>query len=111
MKENGSINRRVFSIREYSDTHGELIIGDIPSQSKEKDIPLLNLLNEESYGDIEDDQFKMGWLTKISYVLFRKESDDINYWFDAREWEFKDLFEAWIIDPAKVLRVALENAV
>ena len=81
LKENGSINRRVFSIREYSDTHGELIIGDIPSQSKEKDIPLLNLLNEESYGDIEDDQFKMGWLTKISYVLFRKGTDDIKQIF------------------------------
>ncbi len=40
-----------------------------------------------------------------------KESEDINYGFDAREWTFKDLFEAWIIDPAKVLRVALENAV
>lgn len=40
-----------------------------------------------------------------------KESDNINYWFDAKEGEFKDLFEAGIIDPAKVLRVALENAV
>lgn len=40
-----------------------------------------------------------------------KESDDFNYGFDAKSWEFKDLFKAWIIDPAKVLRVALENAV
>ncbi len=40
-----------------------------------------------------------------------KESKDMNYGFDARTWEFKDLKKAWIIDPAKVLRVSLENAV
>ncbi|HPC34406.1 MAG TPA: chaperonin GroEL [Candidatus Absconditabacterales bacterium] len=40
-----------------------------------------------------------------------KESDDFNYGFDAKEGEFKNLFEAGIIDPAKVLRVALQNAV
>lgn len=39
-----------------------------------------------------------------------KESDQINFGFDAKEWTFKDLFAAGIIDPAKVLRVALENA-
>lgn len=40
-----------------------------------------------------------------------KESDNFNYGFDAKLWEFKDLFESGIIDPAKVLRVSLENAV
>ncbi len=40
-----------------------------------------------------------------------KESSDFNFGFDAKTWDFKDLFKAWIIDPAKVLRVALENAV
>ena len=30
LKDNGSIDRRIFSLRELSDTHGELIIGDIP---------------------------------------------------------------------------------
>jgi len=50
--------------------------------------------------------FKWDWVVEKV-----KESEDINYGFDAREWTFKDLFEAWIIDPAKVLRVALENAV
>jgi len=77
LKDNGSINRRIFSIREYSDTHGELVIGDISSESKEKDYPLLNVLNEQGYNDIEDEQYKMGWLTKISYILFRKNNEDI----------------------------------
>jgi chaperonin GroEL len=40
-----------------------------------------------------------------------KESSDFSFWFDAKDWTFKDLFQAGIIDPAKVLRVALENAV
>ena len=40
-----------------------------------------------------------------------KESDQVNFGFDAKEGTFKDLFASGIIDPAKVLRVALENAV
>lgn len=40
-----------------------------------------------------------------------KADKDLNVWFDASTWDFKDLVKAWIIDPAKVIRVALENAV
>lgn len=40
-----------------------------------------------------------------------KAEKDLNIWFDASTWEFKDLVKAWIIDPAKVIRVALENSV
>ena len=40
-----------------------------------------------------------------------KESDQVNFGFDAKEGTFKDLFTSGIIDPVKVLRVALENAV
>jgi chaperonin GroEL len=40
-----------------------------------------------------------------------KESVDINYGFDARTGEYKDLMQAGIIDPVKVERVALEHAV
>jgi chaperonin GroEL len=34
-----------------------------------------------------------------------------NFGFDAARKEYVDLVEAGIIDPAKVMRVALENAV
>ncbi len=40
-----------------------------------------------------------------------KEEKDFNHGFDAKTGEFKDLVKAGIIDPAKVIRVALENAV
>lgn len=50
--------------------------------------------------------FKWDWVVEKI-----KESKDMNFWFDARTWEFKDLKKAGIIDPAKVLRVSLENAV
>ena len=40
-----------------------------------------------------------------------KENADFNQWFDAKTGEFTDLFKDGIIDPSKVLRVALENAV
>lgn len=32
-------------------------------------------------------------------------------WFNAKTGEYWDLIEMWVIDPAKVVRVALENAV
>jgi len=40
-----------------------------------------------------------------------KEEKDFDHGFDAKTGEFKDLVKAGIIDPAKVIRVALENAV
>lgn len=40
-----------------------------------------------------------------------KEHTDFNHGFDAKTGEFVDLFKDGIIDPSKVLRVALENAV
>ena len=72
LKDNGSIERRIFSIREYSDTHGEIVIGDVTSVSKENDYPLLPVVGQDIYEDIEDDEFKMSWLTKVSHVIFKK---------------------------------------
>ncbi len=40
-----------------------------------------------------------------------KENSDFNYGFDAKTGKFKDLLKDGIIDPAKVIRVALENSV
>jgi chaperonin GroEL len=40
-----------------------------------------------------------------------KAEKDFNVGFDAKTGDFKDLIKAGIIDPAKVERVALENAV
>lgn len=44
-------------------------------------------------------------------VVARMMSGQGNYGFDAARKEYVDLVEAGIIDPAKVVRVALENAV
>ena len=82
LKENGSIDRKLFSMRELSDTHGELVIGDIAATSKEKDYPLLNLLNEDMYSDIENEEFKMGWLTKGTHILFRNNTENIKNIFN-----------------------------
>lgn len=40
-----------------------------------------------------------------------KANAEFNYWFNAATGEYTDLVKAWIIDPAKVERVALQNAV
>lgn len=34
-----------------------------------------------------------------------------NIWFNAMTWVFENLVEAWIIDPTKVTRSALENSI
>jgi chaperonin GroEL len=40
-----------------------------------------------------------------------RESEDFNYGFNAATGQFEDLVQAGIIDPTKVIRVSLENAV
>ena len=78
LKDNGSIDRRIFSMREISNTHGEIVFGDIASSSKEKDYPLLSVVDKDTYEDIEDDEFKMAWLTKVSHVIFRNNTNNNN---------------------------------
>ena len=58
------------------------MIGDISLKSKEKDYPLHSVVNEDIYNDIEDDAFKMSWLTKISHILFRNTGENIKKIFD-----------------------------
>ena len=50
--------------------------------------------------------FKWDWVVEKI-----KESKDMDYGFDARTGEFTNLKKSGIIDPAKVIRVSLENAV
>jgi chaperonin GroEL len=38
-------------------------------------------------------------------------SENVHYWYDAANDIYIDMIEAWIIDPKKVERVALEEAV
>jgi chaperonin GroEL len=44
-------------------------------------------------------------------VVARMQDGEGNYGFDAARKEYVDLIEAGIVDPAKVVRIALENAV
>lgn len=52
-----------------------------------------------------------GWYNGEEVVSKVKTTQEFNYGFDAKEGEYKDLVAAGIIDPAKVLRVSLQNAV
>lgn len=40
-----------------------------------------------------------------------KNNENFNYWFNSKTWEYVDLLQEWVIDPVKVVRVSLENAV
>ena len=46
-----------------------------------------------------------------SEVIWNKLGEEDNRGYDARSEKYVDMFEAGIIDPAKVTRVALEKAV
>ena len=48
------------------------------------------------------------WSVIINKVI---ENSDINFWYDAANDNFVNMIEAWIIDPKKVERVALEEAI
>jgi len=39
------------------------------------------------------------------------ENSNINFWYDTKEDKFVDMIESWIIDPKKVERIALEQAI
>lgn len=47
---------------------------------------------------------------EASVVINRIKSDKANFGFDAKTGEFVDMVNAGIIDPAKVVRTALQNA-
>ena len=82
LKENGSIERRLFSLRELSDTHGELVIGEVSEISRGNDYPLLSVINKEAYENIEDEEFKMSWITKISHMLIHDINIDVKKIFE-----------------------------
>jgi chaperonin GroEL len=48
------------------------------------------------------------WSVVINKVI---ENPDINFWYDAANDIFVDMISSWIIDPKKVERVALEEAI
>lgn len=60
--------------------------------------PIIQIANNAGY--------KWDWVAEEV-----KKDPEINNGFDARTWEFKNMLENWIIDPVKVIRIALENAV
>ena len=76
LKDNNSIEKRIFSLREYNNTHGEIIIGDANSNSKNNNYPILKVVGKDIYEYIKDDEFKMSWITKISHVIFKNNSKE-----------------------------------
>jgi len=56
---------------------------------------------------IAENAWKDAWVV-INKVL---ENDNINYWYDASKDEFVDMIEVGVIDPKKVERVALQEAI
>ncbi len=51
------------------------------------------------------------WYNGQEVVEKVRNEKDFAIWFNAKTGEYEDMVQAWIIDPAKVLRVSLENAV
>ena len=55
-------------------------------------------------------QIANNWGFEWAVILEKVQNESWNIWFNALTWEFEDLVEAWIIDPKKVTRSALQNA-
>ena len=51
------------------------------------------------------------WLSWEFICESIRSNGKIWFWYDINNWEYCDLYEAGIIDPVKVIRVALENAI
>ena len=60
---------------------------------------------------IEDAEEK--GLLKEGSVIINKvlENGNVNFWYDANNDTFVDMLEIWIIDPKKVERIALQEAI
>ncbi len=48
------------------------------------------------------------WSVVINKIL---ESSEVDFWYDAASDKYVNMISAWIIDPKKVVRVALEEAI
>jgi len=48
------------------------------------------------------------WSVVINKIL---ESGEVDFWYDAASDKYVNMISAWIIDPKKVVRVALEEAI
>lgn len=91
---------------------------------------LVKLISEVDTADYADDDERIGaeiikaaiqypmtqiannaWYKGDRVVEQVKANKDFNYGFNAATGEFGDMIKMWIIDPAKVERVALQNAV
>ena len=85
------------------------ILGDMKLEDPEEQVAVEIIQQAIQYPlkQIADNAgFKWDWVVEKI-----KESKDMDYGFDARTGEFTNLKKAGIIDPAKVIRVSLENAV
>lgn len=51
------------------------------------------------------------WKDSNTIVSKIEDSSDINFWYDASNEEFVNMINKWIIDPMKVERIALEEAI
>lgn len=53
---------------------------------------------------------KNAWYKGDLVIEKVKEKNQANYWFNAKTWEYEDLLDKWVIDPAKVVRESLQNS-
>lgn len=85
------------------------ILENIDFGNIDQNIWALIVKNALSYPikQIVENAWKDSWVIK-SKIL---ENSNPNYWYDAAKDEYVDMVNAWIIDPKKVERVALEEAI
>ena len=87
LRNEGIINKKMFTIKEINSTNGEIIFGDIPKEIKLKNFPIFNISkipNKDDYEEI----FQEAWIIKLGFIII-----GTNYTNRSNEKVFKDAIE------------------
>ena len=68
LRNEGIINKKMFTIKEINSTNGKIIFGDIPKEIKLKNFPIFNISIIPNINDYEE-IFKEAWIIKLGFII------------------------------------------
>lgn len=76
LKKSGAIDKRMFGLSEFNDTHGRLHLGDFPSEFSNKS-PNYTICNVTSNEGLED-KYRDGWICGLSHLMIGSFNNNFN---------------------------------
>ena len=87
LRNEGIINKKMFTIKEINSTNGEIIFGDIPKEIKLKNFPIFNISKIPNKNEFEE-IFQEAWIIKLGFIII-----GTNYTNRSNEKVFKDAIQ------------------